>query len=80
MILKIDDVIDAEVIAKYNQDNVVKGIKAFVVLDGSHNSSYVRDELGKLLPLYMIPKSIKVIDRLPINNNGKIDRKALNEL
>lgn len=79
-LLKIDDVIDAEVIAKYNQDNVVKSIKAFVVLDGSHNSSNVRDELRKLLPLYMIPKSIKVIDRLPINNNGKIDRKALNEL
>jgi acyl-CoA synthetase (AMP-forming)/AMP-acid ligase II len=28
----------------------------------------------------MIPKTIKIIDSLPINQNGKIDRKALSEL
>jgi len=28
----------------------------------------------------MIPKTIKIIERLPINQNGKIDRKALSEL
>ena len=40
----------------------------------------IKDELRKLLPSYMIPKSIKVLDKLPINNNGKIDRKALYKL
>ena len=76
-ILKINGVIDAEVIAKYTEDNIVKSIKAFVVLDRSID---IKDELRKLLPSYMIPKSIKVLDKLPINNNGKIDRKALYKL
>ena len=34
----------------------------------------VRDALGKKLPYYMIPSTIKVIDSLPYNSSGKIDR------
>jgi D-alanine--poly(phosphoribitol) ligase subunit 1 len=34
----------------------------------------VRDALGKKLPYYMIPSTIKVVDSLPYNNSGKIDR------
>lgn len=79
-ILKVDGIIDAEVIAKYNQDNIVKSIKAFVVLDSKYDIFYVKDELSKLLPSYMIPKTIKVLDKLPVNNNGKVDRKALSNL
>ncbi|KAI0399423.1 hypothetical protein F4802DRAFT_612185 [Xylaria palmicola] len=29
------------------------------------------------LPPYMVPQSITVLERLPINDNGKVDRKAL---
>ncbi|EAW25548.1 putative nonribosomal peptide synthase [Aspergillus fischeri NRRL 181] len=29
------------------------------------------------LPSYMVPKMIRVLDRMPINNNGKVDRLAL---
>ena len=28
----------------------------------------------------MIPKTIEIIDKIPINKNGKYDRKKLNEL
>jgi len=28
----------------------------------------------------MIPKYIEIIDKMPVNSNGKIDRKKLNEL
>ncbi|ENI04720.1 hypothetical protein COCC4DRAFT_40817 [Bipolaris maydis ATCC 48331] len=36
------------------------------------------DELVRLqLPSYMVPQSIQVLDKLPINQNGKVDRKAL---
>ncbi|KAH7086119.1 nonribosomal peptide synthetase 3 [Paraphoma chrysanthemicola] len=36
------------------------------------------DELVKLqLPPYMVPQYIQVLDRLPMNQNGKVDRKAL---
>ncbi|MFF6993326.1 phosphopantetheine-binding protein, partial [Streptomyces sp. NPDC010273] len=33
--------------------------------------------LSDLLPLYMIPSSITVLDRIPVNANGKTDYRAL---
>jgi amino acid adenylation domain-containing protein len=33
--------------------------------------------LGGQLPPYMLPRRIAVLDQLPLNNNGKIDRQAL---
>ena len=76
----IDGVKECAVIAKYNNNLVVKTIKAFVVVDGKYNEYYVRSELEKLIPVYMMPKTINIIEKLPINQNGKIDRKALCEL
>ncbi|MGW7418883.1 non-ribosomal peptide synthetase, partial [Streptomyces sp. NPDC054813] len=35
--------------------------------------------LGDQLPLYMIPSSITVLDRIPVNANGKTDHRALPE-
>ncbi|OCQ18712.1 hypothetical protein A7985_23370 [Pseudoalteromonas luteoviolacea] len=37
----------------------------------------IRAHLGDKLPYYMVPSAIKVMDRLPLNTNGKVDRKAL---
>ncbi len=37
----------------------------------------IKNFMRNLLPNYMIPKRILVLDKLPINNNGKIDRKEL---
>jgi D-alanine--poly(phosphoribitol) ligase subunit 1 len=71
---------DCAVIAKYNDAAIVKTIKAFVVLDDVVDIDYVKEELKKLIPGYMFPKSIKKIDKLPVNQNGKIDRKELEKL
>ncbi len=76
----IKDVKECAVVAKYNDNQKVKMIKAFVVVDNNQTEEYVKKELEKLIPNYMMPKTIKIIDKLPINNNGKIDRKALSEL
>ncbi|MET4609312.1 amino acid adenylation domain-containing protein/non-ribosomal peptide synthase protein (TIGR01720 family) [Rhodococcus sp. PvR044] len=35
--------------------------------------------VGELVPSYMVPASIIVLDRLPLTANGKVDRKALPE-
>ena len=40
----------------------------------------VKTSLGTKLPYYMIPSSIQVIDNLPYNNSGKIDRVSLVKL
>ncbi|RGP74019.1 enniatin synthase [Fusarium sporotrichioides] len=37
----------------------------------------VREKLRSLLPSYMIPSSIVVLDKMPLNANGKVDRKEL---
>ncbi|KAJ5706080.1 hypothetical protein N7536_001769 [Penicillium majusculum] len=37
----------------------------------------VRNKLKSKLPSYMIPFCIRVLDKMPINDNGKVDRRAL---
>ena len=76
----IKGVKECAVIAKHNDDLVVKTIIAFVVLEQGIDTKYVKEKLKKYLPEYMIPRTIKSIDKLPINENGKVDRKALSEL
>ncbi len=80
-IKEIPGVQDCAVTASYTAENAVKTIKAFVSTQAAeYDSAYVRKELEKRIPDYMIPRTIVVLDRLPINQNGKIDRKALAEL
>jgi acyl-coenzyme A synthetase/AMP-(fatty) acid ligase len=35
------------------------------------------ERLRRLLPAYMVPNKVRVIPEMPLNSNGKIDRKAL---
>ena len=37
----------------------------------------VREELQRKLPEYMVPGAYVFLERLPLNANGKLDRKAL---
>ncbi|MDO9002948.1 MAG: amino acid adenylation domain-containing protein, partial [Aquabacterium sp.] len=41
------------------------------------DTAALRDRLGLALPDYMVPAAIAVLERLPLNANGKIDRRAL---
>lgn len=76
----IDGVLDAAVVTKCDQNNTVKSLKAFVVIDKDQSVETVSVKLREKLPTYMIPKQIKAIDSLPINANKKLDRKRLSEL
>jgi D-alanine--poly(phosphoribitol) ligase subunit 1 len=40
----------------------------------------ISDDIKKILPSYMVPRKIVVLEILPKNQNGKIDRKQLKEI
>ena len=37
----------------------------------------LREACGRMLPGYMVPAAVMVLDQLPLNANGKLDRQAL---
>ncbi|WP_460427464.1 phosphopantetheine-binding protein, partial [Azotobacter armeniacus] len=43
------------------------------------DSGMLRERLGRLLPDYMVPGALVVLEALPLNASGKVDRKALPE-
>lgn len=53
-------------------------IVAFAAVDGATvNAETLLAQIAGLLPAYMVPRKLHVMDRLPKNANGKIDRVAL---
>lgn len=55
-------------------------ILGFVVQDTPISVMDMIDSLSMMLPAYMLPRTIRVLDQLPKNANGKIDRQALHKL
>lgn len=52
-------------------------IITFIVYQNTANKGVLLEDLKRVLPEYMIPNEVIVLERLPNNNNGKIDRVTL---
>ncbi|QUQ69299.1 non-ribosomal peptide synthetase [Kutzneria sp. CA-103260] len=49
----------------------------YVVSATGADPARLREQLGGLLPEYMVPAVVMALDALPVNANGKVDREAL---
>ncbi|MFJ4986608.1 non-ribosomal peptide synthase/polyketide synthase [Streptomyces sp. NPDC088732] len=54
-----------------------KRLVGYVVPKADVDGAGVRAHVGGLLPDYMVPSAVVVLDALPVTVNGKLDRKAL---
>lgn len=65
------------------KDGQVESLRAFVVLrERSSRADFeieqeLRRGLAGALPAHMVPRRIQILDAMPMNLNGKIDRRAL---
>ena len=59
-------------------DDIKKRI--VLILKGAALKVDVREVMKNLLPVYMIPGKIIIVDEMPLNTNGKIDRNKLKEI
>lgn len=80
-ISKIDFTIN-NIIVPIEKDERVEYLAAFVILNKQAVSIKrpaieIKKKLRSVIPAYMVPKKIIIIDSFPMNASGKIDRKKL---
>lgn len=61
-------------------DNEKKQIKLFCSCQNELDEKAIYHGLKKVVPAYMLPGKITILKKLPLNPNGKIDRKSLASL
>lgn len=74
-LLELPKIVEAEVILKTVKESPL--LCAYLSQDGGMTESQIDFELRKVLPTYMIPSVIIIMDKLPVNRNGKVDHPAL---
>lgn len=57
-----------------------EGVIGIICKDSRVNESYVINYCKKFLPAYVVPRKVYFIDSMPLNVNGKIDRRKLVEM
>lgn len=74
-LLRLEYVREATVLVRENETE--KELCAYLVTDTAIQASSVREALVKHLPEIMVPIYYVMLEKLPLNLNGKIDRKKL---
>jgi acyl-coenzyme A synthetase/AMP-(fatty) acid ligase/acyl carrier protein len=72
-------VMQVAVLAREEKDTGEKRLVAYLVTsrDNPPTTEGLRQKLREQLPDYMVPSAMVFLDKLPLNANGKVDRKAL---
>ncbi len=56
-----------------------KRSKIVLFLEEDLEKAYINEKISRLVPDYMLPDKVIVVEKMPINANGKIDRVKLKE-
>jgi len=78
-LLRVPDVREGAVVVAEQADRS-KRLVAFYSCERPLDANVLRDQLRELLPKYMVPSTFHWRRRLPLTDNGKIDKKALTAL
>jgi amino acid adenylation domain-containing protein/non-ribosomal peptide synthase protein (TIGR01720 family) len=68
---------EASVMAREDVPGAKRLVAYLVTQQPAPELSELRDHLTKKMPEYMVPSAFVFLEKLPLTNNGKIDRKAL---
>ena len=75
-----DDISENAAVISENKDNL-SIVSYFVSKTGKKlDIQSLRKWLGTMLPEYMIPSFFIQLEQIPVNNNGKLDKKALSKI
>lgn len=80
-LLKIDAIRQVVVLPNM-KENKVRSLSAYMVYnkpveDKMKTTLWIKQQLKEFLPDYMIPKKFIFLDKIPMTNNGKADRRSL---
>jgi D-alanine--poly(phosphoribitol) ligase subunit 1 len=78
-ILSQDNIHQAAVVLCDSHQSEVQELVAFIAGPGLLDLDAILDELGRLVPSYMLPKRIIPMAEIPLTDRGKTDRVALRE-
>lgn len=76
-LLSLPDITQAVVMIRDDRPGISLLTAYLVTSQNRYNTKYYKDRLRMLVPDYMIPQVFVVLDQLPINRQGKIDRTLL---
>lgn len=69
-----------QVVVDAKSVNGEQALVAYIATTNTPDKSELRNYLQKKIPDYMIPDFYTILDSIPLNSNGKIDRKALPDI
>ncbi|WP_225727963.1 non-ribosomal peptide synthase/polyketide synthase [Nocardia sp. JCM 34519.1] len=78
-LLALPEIAQTAVVAKSDPKTGDRLVAYLVAADAEVDVAQVKSALAAGLPSYMVPSAFVVLDALPLNVNGKLDRKALPE-
>jgi acyl carrier protein len=69
--------ITSTIVIAITKDSKEKSLVAYITAEKEVMVEEIRKELADQFPHYMVPSSFIQLEKLPLNINGKVDRKAL---